>query len=182
MLAKDENIVINDKNIVIRCIGENDIDTMTVFDNTIIHESNYIVFDDYSSFTITKREHEYRSLIMNYLFSKKSLLLGAFIDSTLIAECYFGPVNDSDHRASIEVVVLKQYQNIGVATALFNKAFARLKVCKIEQVEAMVVKENEYGIKLMNRFGFKVCGTIPHAIKINEMSYYDGLYFVKDLR
>ena len=182
MLVKDDEIILkNGRKAVVRPLGRRDINEMIEFDSKIIHESDYIIFDDYSSVDEKRKEHEYYSLVLNYVMAKLSLLLGVFIEDKLVAQGYFGPVNDTEHRSSIEIVVLKEYQNNGIATYLLNHLIRIAKSKGVEQMEANVVTLNEFGIRLCRRAGFKDIAIIPHALKLEDNKYYDSYYFIKDL-
>ena len=49
MIVKDDEIILkNGRKAVVRPLGRRAINEMIEFDSKIIHESDYIIFDDYS--------------------------------------------------------------------------------------------------------------------------------------
>lgn len=182
MIVKEQEIILKDgRKAIVRSLGSKDLKEMEVFDSIVIHESDYIIFDDYSSVDEKRKEHEYYSLVLNYVMSKLSLLLGVFVEGKLVAQGYFGPVNDTEHRSNLEIVVLKDYQNNGIATYLMNSLLRIAKSKGIEQMEANVVTLNEFGVRLCESAGFKNIAIIPHALKLENDRYYDSYYFIKEL-
>lgn len=79
------------------------------------------------------------------------------------------------HRSEIGIAILKEYQNIGIGSILFDEMIRLAKETKgIEQIELDVVSTNKRAKHLYIKKGFVKVGDIPHQIKQADGTYCDG--------
>ena len=108
----------------------------------------------------------------------RSLMLGAFLEGTLIGVGSLMPVANPDrvrHRAELGVTVLKAYWHRGVGGEMLRALIAAAQGAGLEQLELEVVSTNERAIRLYTRCGFERYGLLPRAFKYREGGYADLL-------
>lgn len=79
------------------------------------------------------------------------------------------------HIANAAYMIKGSYRGQGIGTLLVN---ASLKIAKNLGFHAMqfnmVLSQNVIALKLYDKLGFKIIGTIPHAVRNPDGSYQDG--------
>lgn len=146
-------------------------------------KSNKVVWQ-YSTFTPTVNidiaidnlnEHIEKNKITPFMFH------GVFLKSSLkyIGEAGILSYNQNANRCTIGYNLLPEYWNRGYATEIVIKllsyAFDNLKV---ERVEAIVMKDNIYSCKVLEKSGFMLEGVLRNFTKI-ENCYKDVCYYSK---
>lgn len=80
-----------------------------------------------------------------------------------------------DHIANAAYMIKDSHRGQGIGTLLVN---ASLEIAKSLGFQAMqfnmVLSQNVIALKLYNKLGFKIIGTIPQAIRNPDGSYQDG--------
>ena len=114
---------------------------------------------------------------------KTSLLIGCFYEEEVIAIANLSVQerHKIDHKASIGLSVKKAYWNQGIGTKImeyFIKYSIENKQLNILNLE--VRTDNERAIKIYKNLGFKITGTIPKAVKNNEI-YYNHYFMVREV-
>ena len=79
-------------------------------------------------------------------------------------------------------MIKASYRGKGIGTLLVN---ASLKIAKNLGFQAMqfnmVLSQNDIAIKLYDKLGFKIVGTIPQAVRNPDGSYQDGYVLFRTL-
>lgn len=79
------------------------------------------------------------------------------------------------HRSQIGIAILKDYQNLGIGSFLFDEMINLAKSTDgIEQIELDVVSTNDLAKHLYVKKGFVKTGTIPRQLKQSDGTYSDG--------
>ena len=102
--------------------------------------------------------------------SDSTVIFCAFDGDKLIADISVQRVTRDrlKHRGNIGISVLKDYWRNGIGTSLMKTALDYSKnVMGMEVVTLEVRCDNERAIRLYEKFGFKITGTIPAMMKIN---------------
>lgn len=105
-------------------------------------------------------------------------------DNEIIGNCSVGIVSKYEryrHRAEVSVVVLKSYWGIGIGKILMQQCIDWCKSRNITQIELCVVADNERAINMYEKFGFKVTGTIPNAMRYKDNTVVDEKIMVLEL-
>ena len=76
------------------------------------------------------------------------------------------------HRAVIAIAILEKYWNLGIGSAFFTEMIEAAKARDgIEIVELDFIEGNSRARALYEKFGFRITGMIPNAIKLRDGSY-----------
>lgn len=133
-------------------------------------------------FSFTVKEEE--SFIESYMLNDKAILLVGIIDGKVIANASVHVGMNTKrfaHRAAMGIAIRKQYWNKGIGSLLIGHCIDWCKSNGIEQLELDVVTDNERAISLYEKYGFKVYGTKPKALKYSNGEYRDEYYMVLNL-
>ena len=85
------------------------------------------------------------------------------------------------HRCELALALKKDYWGAGIGTKameILEEAALRIGY---EQMELEVLTDNDAAFHLYEKFGFKVFGTRPHAMKDSDGTYHDEHLMVKQL-
>lgn len=115
----------------------------------------------------------------------KKLNLGVFdTEGTIVGHLMFRVPHDGhpwfQHLGYFAVMVLKNYWNQGIASALLADMTEFAKSIGVEKIEATVRSVNEAGINIYKRNGFEIEGERRLSVKING-EYFNQYYIGKIL-
>ncbi|MCM1106264.1 MAG: GNAT family N-acetyltransferase [Blautia sp.] len=102
----------------------------------------------------------------------------------IVGQCAANIVRNNErflHRASLGFVLLKEYWNLGIGSAMMEECLAWCREHKIELVHIEVVTQNGKAIGLYKKYGFEIIGTTPHALKYPDGTYADEYLMVKQM-
>lgn len=85
------------------------------------------------------------------------------------------------HRCTVGISLYREFWGMGIGTALMGEILAGAKAAGYEQAELEVVSANVAAIRLYQKLGFEITGTLPWAFKYKDGSYADFLLMVKKL-
>ena len=86
------------------------------------------------------------------------------------------------HRASLGLVVLKDWWGQGIGRQLMAHAIAWAQEQGFEQLELGVIAGNDRAQSLYRSLGFVETGGIPHAFKYQDGTYADDVFMVRALK
>ncbi len=87
------------------------------------------------------------------------------------------------HRASIGIMVLKDYWNIGIGTKMFEKMIEIAEACdSLIQIELDYIEGNNNGRGLYEKMGFKIVGIKPNAIRLKDGTLLNEYSMIKELK
>ena len=148
MKFKKEIRLAGGETLLLRSLGAQDAaQALAVCKRTAGETLNLIRYED--EWTITPEQEA--AYLKKTEDDPKSLMLGAFVDGTLVGIGSFLPcaaVDRARHRASLGVCVLKAYWGRGIGTALMQTLIGELRRTPVEQLELEVVSTNERAIRL----------------------------------
>ena len=113
---------------------------------------------------------------------KNSEIFGAFSKENLIGCAGFFIYSSLKmrHRGCLFSMYTKEsYRNLGIAEALIKQIIDHAKN-RVIQLHLTVVTTNVAAIRLYGKNGFKIYGTEPRSLKINE-TFYDEHFMVLKL-
>lgn len=125
-------------------------------------------------FTISPEEEI--EFIKRRLEDPSSLLIGAFGDGHVIGTCALGPVgggSKSAHRCTLSISIDRQWQSKGIGSAMMESVIAMAPAMGYAQIELEVASRNTQAVWLYMKYGFRRCGTIPHALRLKDGSALD---------
>ena len=87
------------------------------------------------------------------------------------------------HRATIDLAILRKFWNLGIGSAMFENLIAlALRNEDILQLELDFLEGNVRARALYEKFGFRITGVKPDAIRLNDGKLYNIYSMVKKLR
>jgi len=126
---------------------------------------------------------EERKYIEDMTSSKSNISVVVFCDGEYIGDCSVtgGTCDRLKHRGTLGIALRLKYTGLGIGTLLMENILNEAKECGFEQIELKVATKNERALALYKKFGFQICGTLPHHMKYRDGTYADMYYMVKML-
>lgn len=112
-------------------------------------------FDDFWTYSILKDELNCSS--SHYIVAK--------LNNDIVGFCGIKVVLDS--ADIMNIVVKKDFRNLGIGTALLNEIITLCLSLNLSSITLEVRKDNEYAISLYRNFGFETLGV--------RKKYYNGI-------
>ncbi|MEI3356003.1 MAG: ribosomal protein S18-alanine N-acetyltransferase [Clostridia bacterium] len=112
-------------------------------------------FDDFWTYSILKDELNCSS--SHYIVAK--------LNNEIVGFCGIKIVLDS--ADIMNIVVKKDFRNLGIGTALLNEIITLCLSLNLSSITLEVRKDNEYAISLYKNFGFETLGV--------RKKYYNGI-------
>ncbi len=112
-------------------------------------------FDDFWTYSILKDELNCSS--SHYIVAK--------LNNEIVGFCGIKVVLDS--ADIMNIVVKKDFRNLGIGTALLNEIITLCLSLNLSSITLEVRKDNEYAISLYKNFGFETLGV--------RKKYYNGI-------
>lgn len=126
--------------------------------------------EEWEAVSVEKEEN----WIKNQRESKNTLDIACYIDGEIAGNCEisFRSGMKTGHRAVVAIAILEKYWNLGIGSAFFTEMIeaAKARDC-IEIVELDFIEGNSRARALYEKFGFRITGVIPNAIKLRNGSY-----------
>ncbi len=167
LLCKEEKVIINNKEFIIRFPKMEDVYSFVSFFNSLVQEEARITKNE--KVTI-EEEKDWLKSIIKKIESNKLHCICVFYGNKLVANL---EVNKLGYRAShvavLAIAVDKEFRNQGLAKFLLNKAIHISKNDKdIKVLTLDVFETNTIAINLYKKMGFREVARLPKRI------YYHG--------
>lgn len=132
---------------------------------------------------ITYTEFEEWQIIKSYLESKDKLMVLAIDQDKIVGNCTlsFKTKLKNKHRAMVGLSIIKSHWSLGLGSLLMDLMIDFCRESGIKQLELEVFSSNLRAISLYERKGFIKTGEIPNAIKLEDGSYINEIYMIKQL-
>ncbi|MDQ0195030.1 GNAT family N-acetyltransferase [Paenibacillus wynnii] len=141
--------------------------------------------DEESSFMLLEPDErqsglqQVREMIENFMMAETSVLVGAEVDGGLVGFISLrgGTVRRNRHSAYVVIGILKQYQGVGIGTALFHEMDEWALEHQVIRLELTVMTHNDRALALYVKSGFAIEGTRVKSLKVNGQwvdEYYMG--------
>lgn len=126
---------------------------------------------------------EERKYIEDMTSSKSNISVVVFCDGEYIGDCSVtgGTCDRLKHRGTLGIALRLKYTGLGIGTLLMENILNEAKERGFEQIELEDATKNERALALYKKFGFQICGTLPHHMKYRDGTYTDMYYMVKML-
>lgn len=147
------------------------------------YEETRFLSKEPEDFTFTAEQEA--GFIMTLRNDPRAVLLFAELDGQIIGNAMMHPVANvgrQKHRCQVGITILKEHWGKGIGTGLFILLIAAAREAGYEQMELEVVSDNERGIRLYEKVGFKEYGRRPNSFKYKDGSYADMMLMALDLR
>ena len=145
---------------------------MLAFITKACGETEYLLRypEEWETVSVEKEE----KWIENQRASKSTLDIACYIDGEIAGNCEisFRQGIKAGHRAVVAIAILQKYWNLGIGSAFFTEMIEAAKARDgIEIVELDFIEGNSRARALYEKFGFRITGVIPNAIKLRGGSY-----------
>ncbi|MEK3671168.1 MULTISPECIES: GNAT family N-acetyltransferase [Paenibacillus] len=119
-------------------------------------------------------------MIASFGNAQTSILIGAEADGELAGYLSVrgGSVSRNKHSAYIVIGILKQYQGMGIGSALFHEMDLWANRSGIVRLELTVMKHNERAVALYTRYGFEIEGVKKKSLLVDG-EWVDEYYMSK---
>ena len=127
---------------------------------------------------IQKSDEEWRS------WPNRCDAFGVFLEDILIGSCRFSQEFGAklSHKGNIYGMYIKpKYRGNGIAKMLIKAVIAHGKKQNCTQIHLTCVATNTAAINVYAKYGFKIYGIEPNAIKVDDKFYDEYLMVLKDL-
>lgn len=175
MKFSPRNVVLKDgREILLRHVEVSDAPHVIEFVHGFVYDEEYVPLVE-GEFNPTLEEEE--QLLSNYVERSNALFLVAEFEGKIV-----GNINvDGNqrkilrHTAVFGMGMLKEWQSCGLGTAILEDAISWAKAnAELEILFLQVYADNEAGIALYHKMGFKEHGRIPNFFKQNGR-YHDEI-------
>ena len=115
--------------------------------------------------------------------SKTQMMIVCEMDGQIAGSCQISFNNrlKIKHRASVSIVLLKKYWNLGIGTAMFEEMIKIAKQKGVSQMELEFVEGNDRALRLYEKLGFHVVAEKPNAIRLKNGSLLKEFFMIKEL-
>jgi len=72
------------------------------------------------------------------------------------------------HRANVGLALQEAYWGLGIGTAMFTELILLARQRGMEQIELDFTEGNDRGRALYEKFGFRITGVTPRALRLND--------------
>ena len=141
----------------IKRISSNDTELIKLLDNTFINEFP----------TLKLKERFTSNPFTNFFYIEKSGNICGFIDYDVIY----------DRAELVDIYVLEEYRNLGIASMLMEKMLEELSKIDICNVTLEVREDNVFAIKLYKKYGF-----VEVAVRKSYYGDKDGILMEKEMK
>jgi RimJ/RimL family protein N-acetyltransferase len=172
----------NNKEITIREATPNDAQAFLETIMTCVKESEYLL-TTFEEFDMTPEKE--REWICSFMEKDNSLLLFAEYQGRIIGNIDLsgGHRKRIGHTALIGMSMLREWQHIGLGTALMQAAidWAKRPGNPVELLWLMVIGANQNALALYNKMGFKESGRQKNYFRLDEKRYEDNIIMTMQL-
>ena len=109
------------------------------------------------------------------------LMVNAFDGDRAVGNCSISRNRNHiklKHRCDLAIALVQEYTGCGLGTILMEKAIAKAREMGFEQIELGVYEDNERGLALYRKMGFKETGKFLRAFKLKDGTYFDEINMV----
>ena len=182
MRIEEETIIIKDgRSLTLRSAEEKDAETMLDYIRKTAEETHFLI--RYPEEISDDLERE-KKIITDNLESEDSVWLTVFDKEKAIGNCSISRHRNHiklRHRCDFAIAIEQEYCRLGLGTILMEKACKKASEMGFEQMELGVYADNDSGIALYQKMGFKEMGRNLKAFKLKDGTYIDEINMIRFL-
>ena len=117
-------------------------------------------------------------------FSPNAHVYIAYLDGKPVATRYIVPnkVGLGSHVANTGVMIDKKYRGCGIGKSMMEFGIKKAKELGFKAIQLnLVVCNNTASIKICQKYGFEIIGTLPKAFHYKQKEYVDAYVMYKSL-
>ena len=181
MIYEEKEFTVKDgTKVTVRTPSKDDAADLLDFIKTICGQTDFLL----SSPEDFNRSVESEAEFIETMRTGRDWLLVACVGGKIIGDCSlaFNRHLKDRHRSSVGIGIDREYWNRGIGSLFFDILIDIAKNTKgIEQMELGVIDKNERAKHLYEKKGFVKTGSIPHALKLKDGTYFDEEMMTKFL-
>jgi len=161
---------------IVREIKASDAKNLAVLIQQVDGSSSYMLWEE------GERDIQPEKMMESMMNKENSTILVAADGTELVGYLLVigGNARKNRHSAYVVIGILMDYRGKGIGTLLFEKLEQWTLKHHLHRLELTVVTQNEAGLSLYKKMGFKVEGTKRDSLYING-EYLDEYYMAKIL-
>ena len=131
----------------------------------------------------TETVEQEAAFLQNILNSDLNMMIACEIDGKIAGNCqimFHGRLK-TRHRAGVAIALIRKYWGLGIGSAMFEEMIAAAKAKGIIQMELEVIEGNERAMGLYEKYGFRIAGERPNAIRLKDGTMLKEFLMVKTL-
>ena len=179
MRIAEERITLKDgRELTLRSAEEKDAQTMLDYMIKTAEETHFLVRYPEEIQTTLEREKE---IINDMLESEDSVWFTAFDGERAVGNCAISCHRNHiklKHRCDFAIALVQEYTGCGLGRILMEKAIAKAREMGFEQIELGAYEDNERGLALYRKMGFKEMGKNLRAFKLKDGTYFDEINMI----
>ncbi|MBO4457377.1 MAG: GNAT family N-acetyltransferase [Butyrivibrio sp.] len=179
MRIEEEKITLKDGRILsLRSAEEKDAQTMLDYLIKTAEETHFLVRYPEEISPDLEKEKE---IINNTLEAEDSVWFTVFDGDKAVGNCAIACHRNQiklKHRCDFAIAIEQAYCGCGLGTILMTKAIDKARELGFEQLELGVFADNEKGIALYKKMGFKEMGRNLKAFKQKDGTYIDEINMI----
>ncbi|MBO4872164.1 MAG: GNAT family N-acetyltransferase [Lachnospiraceae bacterium] len=116
--------------------------------------------------------------------SPTDLMLACFVDGKVAGNCQLTLNNrlKMRHRGSVAIALRKEFWNLGIGSAMFEELIRAAKTHpEVRQLELEFIEGNSRARALYEKFGFRIAGMHPDAIRLKDGTMLAEYLMIKSL-
>lgn len=157
---------------IIRQAEPNDARAILGLTRQVGKESNYLTFGPEGIDISVEQEMD---IIDRFMKARKSLMLVVEVDDQIIglANLAAFSIEKQSHVAELGVSLIQEYWGYGIGGLLVEALIDFSREVSLKVITLEVVVDNVRAVKLYEKYGFKICGTLHKRLKYQHL-YYDS--------
>ncbi|MGN1409592.1 MAG: GNAT family N-acetyltransferase [Eubacteriales bacterium] len=115
--------------------------------------------------------------------SEREVMIVCEVDGKIAGNCslMFNRHIKTAHRATVGIALLKEYWGMGIGSAMFEEMIRLAGERGVLQMELQFVEGNDRARHLYEKFGFRIAGIIPDAIRLKDGTLLNEYHMIKKL-
>lgn len=175
-----EIVLKNEKNAIFRSPKKEDAAEMIEYLKKTSGETVFIMrYPEECGYTIQDEEE----ILESKRLSEREVMIACEIDGKIAGNCnlMFNRHIKTAHRATVAIALLKEYWGIGIGSAMFEEMIKIARDRGVLQMELQFVEGNDRARHLYEKFGFRISGIIPDAIRLKDGTLLNEYHMIKKL-
>ena len=183
MIFEDKQIALKDgRTAILKSPCVEDAEKMLHYIKKACGETDFLLrySEEWDSVSVASEEN----WIRNLRESQNALAITCYVDGEIAGNCeinFRGGIKTS-HRATVAIAILKEYWNLGIASAMFAELISVAEARPNTRIiELEFVEGNNRARTLYEKFGFEIVGERPNAFKLKDGSLLKEYFMQKEL-
>lgn len=184
MVIKAKKQIINEKEIDIRSLTKEDAAAVLLHMKKTAEETHFLTGYPEEIGLGAEALRRQEQFLMQMCENPRCIFIGAFLEDELVGISSLIPEGSRQkiaHRGGICVSVREAVWKQGIGSSLLREIMNHGKETGYTQLELTVLEDNKAAYSLYRKFGFKVYGTLPAAVRLKDGTDITSILMYKTL-